>query len=86
MFLNNEIIYHHCLNLCLLHDIRRVQVSREGYILNGSHQLLFYADGVNILDKKLHTIKKTGNLIIDTKENGVEIYADKLSTWSCHYM
>jgi len=30
--------------------------------LNGTHQRLVYADGVNILGGSVHTIKKTQNL------------------------
>jgi hypothetical protein len=36
-------------NFTLECGIRRVQVSQEGLKLNGTHQLLAYADDVNIL-------------------------------------
>jgi len=37
--------------------------------LNGAHQLLAYADYVNILGKSVHTIKKnTNSLVVASKE------------------
>ena len=36
-------------NSALAYAIRRVQVIQDGWKLNGAHQLVVYADGVNIL-------------------------------------
>jgi len=46
--------------------------------LNGTHQLLVYTGDVNILDGSVRTIKRhTEALLIDSKETGLEINADK---------
>jgi len=45
-------------NFALEYAIRRVQVNQDGLKLNGTHQLLVYADYVNVLDGSVHTIKK----------------------------
>ena len=51
--------------------------------LNGTHQLLVYADDVNILGGSVHTVKKNAEaLIVASKEIGLEMLI-KLSTWSC---
>jgi hypothetical protein len=51
-----------------------VQKNQVGLKLNGTHQLLAYADDVNLLGDNLDTIKKnTETLIIASKEVGLEI-------------
>jgi hypothetical protein len=45
-------------NFDLEYAIRRVQVNQDGLKLNGTHQLLAYADGVNILGGSIHNLKK----------------------------
>jgi len=45
--------------------------------LNGTNQLLVYADGVNILGGSVWTIKKnTEALAVASKENGLKVNAD----------
>jgi hypothetical protein len=45
-----------------------------GQKLNGTHQLLVYADDVNLLGNNIDTIKKnTGSLIDASKELGLEV-------------
>ena len=46
--------------------------------LNGTHQLVVYADDVNILGGSVHTIKEnTETLVVASKEIGLEVNADK---------
>jgi hypothetical protein len=49
-------------NFTLEYAIRRVQVNQDGLKLNSTHQLLSYADDINILDRSVCTIqnKKKG--------------------------
>jgi hypothetical protein len=46
--------------------------------LNGTHQLLAYADDVNLMRDNIDTIKKSTECLIDaSKEVGLEINVDK---------
>ena len=46
--------------------------------LNGPHQLLAYANDVNILGGSIHTVKENaGALVVATREIGLEVSADK---------
>jgi hypothetical protein len=54
--------------------IRRVQVNQDGLKLNGTHQLLVYADVINILSGCVPTIKKnTVSLVVASKKIGLEV-------------
>ena len=53
-------------------------MNQDGLKLNGTHQLLTYADDVNILGGGVHTIKGNAEaLVVATKEIGLEVTADK---------
>jgi len=65
-------------NFALEYVIRRVQVNQDGLKLNGTHQLLVYADDVNILGGSVDTVKEnTEALVVASKEIGLEVNADK---------
>jgi hypothetical protein len=49
-----------------------------GLEINGTHQILVYADDVSILGGSIHTIKRnTEALVLTSKETGVEVNAEK---------
>jgi sorting nexin-29 len=65
-------------NFALEYAIRRVQVNQDGLKLSGTHNLLAYADDVNILGGSVHTVKKNAEtLVAATKETGLEVNAHK---------
>jgi hypothetical protein len=65
-------------NFVLEYAIRGVQVNRDGLKLNGTHQLLAYADDVNMLGGSVHTVKKNAeDLVAAIKEIGLEVNAHK---------
>ena len=58
--------------------IRKVQVIQDDLKLNGTHQLLVYADDVNILGGSVHTVKENAEaLVVASKEIGLEVNVDK---------
>ena len=65
-------------NFAVEYAIRRVQVIRDGLKLNGTHQILVYADDVNILGGSVYTIKENAEaLVVTSKKIGLEVNADK---------
>ena len=51
-----------------------VQVNQDGLQLNGTHQILVYADDVNILGGSVYTVKENAeDLAVASKENGLEV-------------
>jgi hypothetical protein len=65
-------------DFALEYAIRRVQANQEGLKLNGTHQLLVYADDVNVLGGSVHAIKKnTEALVVASNKIGLQANAKK---------
>jgi hypothetical protein len=66
---------------------RKVQENQVGLKLNGTCQLLAYADIVNLLGGNVDTVKKsTGTLIDASKEVGLEVNIEKTKyIWLTHH-
>jgi len=65
-------------NFALEYAIRMVQVNQDGLKLNGTHQILTYADDVNILGGSIHILKENAeSLVAASREIGLEVSADK---------
>jgi hypothetical protein len=61
-------------NFALEYATRKVQENQMGLKLKGTHQLLVYADDLNLLGDNIDTIKrKTDSLIDAGKEVGLEV-------------
>jgi len=61
----------------LEYSIRRLQVNQDGLKLNDTHQLLVYADDVNILGGSVPTMKENAEtLVVASKQIGLEVNAD----------
>jgi len=70
-------LYRQFFSFALEYAISRIQVNQNGLKLNGTHHLLAYADD-NVLVGNVHTVKENAEtLVVATKENGLEVNADK---------
>ena len=64
-------------NFAVEYAVRSVQVNQDGLKLNGTHQLLVYADDVNILGGSVHTMQKNAKtLVVACRAIGLEVNAD----------
>jgi hypothetical protein len=66
-------------NFVLEYVIQKVQENQVGLELNGTHQLLVYADDVNLLGNRVNIIKENTETLTEAgRDVGLEINAEEI--------
>jgi hypothetical protein len=74
-------------NFTLEYAIRKVKEKEVSLELNGTHELLVYADDINLLGDSINTIKENAEVFLGANRDvGIEIHTEKMKyvIVSCH--
>jgi hypothetical protein len=78
VFKQGDVLSPLLFNFALEYVIRRIQKNQKELKLNGTHQLLVYADDINKVGENIDTTKKnTETLLASSKEVGLELNPEK---------
>jgi hypothetical protein len=74
-----------CFKFTLEYAIRKVQGNQEGHQLNGTRQLLLYADDANLMGENINTAKKHVGLLLYFCRRFVQLsrFREKISKPIC---
>jgi hypothetical protein len=76
--LSDKFFIKNSLKHVLEYATRRVQAGQGDLKFNGSHHVLVYADGVNLLGERVHVTKRdTEASLVASRKMGLEVSAEK---------